>query len=115
MKWDGIQHGAQVHWIPEQDHGLSKEQLGVMDFSSMTDEVSKVLKSYNSKKSADKNSDTKDLLATKKKISANPDRFMAVIDNSATAVFGDGAVNLKSESDVVEGRFSARNAERRHG
>lgn len=102
MKWDGIQHGAQVHWIPEQDHGLSKEQLGVMDFSSMTDEVSKVLKSYNSKKTADGKADTKDLLATKKKISANPDRHMAVIDTNVTAVFGDGAVNLKSEADVVE-------------
>jgi hypothetical protein len=108
MKWDGIQHGAQVHWVPEEDHGLSAEQRKVIEFDSMTDEVSKVLKAYKAAKTSDaKNpsapkTDTTALTKTKKKISANPDRFMAVVDTSVTAVFGEGAVNLKNENDVVE-------------
>ena len=116
MDWDGIQHGAQVHWVPEKDHGLSDAQRANMDFKSMPDEVAKVLKEYNAKKKADAKTDCSGLVATEKTISKEPDvvdpktgqktpgqtRKMGVIDANVTAVFGEGAVNLKSKNDVVE-------------
>lgn len=116
MDWDGIQHGAQVHWVPEKDHGLSDAQRANMDFKSMPDEVAKVLKEYNAKKKADAKADCSGLVATEKTISKEPDvvdpktgqktpgqtRKMGVIDANVTAVFGEGAVNLKSKNDVVE-------------
>jgi len=117
MKWDGIQHGAQVHWVPEEDHGMTEEQRKSLDFSSMPDEVDDILDSYKTQKRAGTlTADSeKGLLEKKVTIAKEKDktdangtttpgqtRKMNVIDEDVTAVFGDGAVNLKSKKDLVE-------------